>query len=345
MHDTFATAAGYVDDATDALADGSVYVSREVDGASELQNAIQQQIGDASVGVAVFSDNAALEASGPEIVTQLAAQTGYDTIIVAVGDDLSAGSRVLETGEAMRIANEAEGSTDSLEAALTETVQSVVAASPPEPATDGAAGPDGALLGVGVAVAVVVAGVLTTIGVLRRRSRGGSRGASGGGHGIPPAIRSNVQALTTMRGEYAAAGAAGVAGASEVAADIDAIAANVVHLFTRLDKKGAEDQRQLADVEYADKLGKLTAALDREYLLDILTNPHLWDDPKERAQEVLDAVEGVSEQLIENIKQVNARRAMHFQVSLDGLIGRRKELKDWDREFNRASDQGELPPA
>ena len=166
-----------------------------------------------------------------------------------------------------------------------------------------------------------------------------------GGHGIPAGIRAKLQAMSTMRGEYAAAGAAGVAGASEVAVDIDAITANVTHLFTRLDKKGAEDQRHLADVEYGDKLGKLSAALDRDYLLDILVNPHLWDDPVDRAREVRDAVDGVSEQLIENIKQVNARRAMHFQVSLDGLIGRRKELKDWDREFDRASDAGELPPA
>ena len=49
-----------------------------------------------------------------------------------------------------------------------------------------------------------------------------------------------------------------------------------------------------------------------------------------------DAVVAVSEQLVENIKQVNAQRALHFQVSLDSLIGRRKELRDWDREFDRA---------
>ena len=115
-------AGGYVDDAADALASGNVYVSSEVSGADELAGQLEQQIGDASIGVAVFSDNAALEASGPEIVSELAAQTGYDTIIVAVGDDLTAGSHVLEPGEATRIANEAEGSTDSVDAALTATI-------------------------------------------------------------------------------------------------------------------------------------------------------------------------------------------------------------------------------
>ena len=46
-----------------------------------------------------------------------------ETIIVAVGDDLSAGSRVLEQGEALRIANEAEASAGDVDAALTETIQ------------------------------------------------------------------------------------------------------------------------------------------------------------------------------------------------------------------------------
>ena len=57
----------------------------------------------------------------------------------------------------------------------------------------------------------------------------------------------------------------------------------------------------------------------------------------------------VSEQLVENIKQVNAQRALHFQVSLDSLIGHRKELRDWDREFRRATMtglfRGSRPPA
>ena len=118
----------------------------------------------------------------------------------------------------------------------------------------------------------------------------------------------------------------------------------MTQLFARLDRKGAEDQRDLAAVEYGDKLGKLTAALDRDYLLDILINPHLWDDPDDRVREVRDAVAAVSEELVENIKQVNARRGLHFQVSLDGLIGRRKELQDWDREFNRAAEDDNRAP-
>jgi len=56
------------------------------------------------------------------------------------------------------------------------------------------------------------------------------------------------------------------------------------------------------------------------------------------------ALTSFSGELVENIKQVNARRGLHFQVSLDGLIGRRKELQEWDRAFERADGEtGPLP--
>jgi hypothetical protein len=37
-------------------------------------------------------------------------------------------------------------------------------------------------------------------------------------------------------------------------------------------------------------------------------------------------------------------KSPHFQVSLDGLMGRRKELQEWDRAFERADgDAGPAP--
>lgn len=339
MYDQLAASAGYVDDAADALQSGSVYVSREVDGSAALSAQLEAQIGDASVGVAVFSDNAALEASGPDIVSELAGRTGFDTIIVAVGDDLSAGSRVLDPGEAMLIANEAEASGGTLEESLTQTVQTIVQESAPASAENGD-GSAGVMIGIAIAAAVVVAGVVGAIAALRsRRTRART------GQEMPDSVRGPLQALRSLSGQYAALGASGNETAAATARTIDAITANTTHLFERLGEKGAQDQRELAQIEYGDKLGKISAALDRRYLLDILVNPHLWDDPEERIVEVGDALEGVSEQLIDNIKQVNARRGLHFQVSLDALSGRRRELRDWDREFLEADGTGEIPTA
>ncbi|MFE7845745.1 hypothetical protein ACFUTX_11215 [Microbacterium sp. NPDC057407] len=323
-------AGGYIDEAEAALAQANVFVSSEVADADALRDQLSQQVGDASVAVAVFSDNAAFEASGPEIVTELAtADLGYDTIIVAVGDDLSAGSGVLDSGQAMRIANEAESSAGDVEGALTQTVQEVLAATPVEASGGIDAGP---FVGIAIAVAALAAAGGTLFAVVRSRRR---RGA--GHRPMPDRVRPLVSRLRGLSAEYAAAGASGDAVATAVAQDIVTIANNTAELFERLDRKGDESQRDTAAIEYGETLRKLTAALDRDYLLDILRHPDLWDDPADRVQEVRAAVSAFSVELIENIKQVNARRGLHFQVSLDGLIGRRKELQEWDRAFDQAA--------
>lgn len=336
---TVTGAQGYVDDAVDGIAEDGVYVSSEVPDAARLHDQLVAQIGDESIGVAVFSDNAAFEASGPEIVSQLAAaHPECQTIIVAVGDDLSAGSRVLDRGEAMRIANQAETAAGDVDAALTETIQGVIAASPEPAAPQPDAGP---FIGIALGVAALVAVGAAAFGIARARRRG--RAASGR-RPLPEPVRTHVHTLQSLTAEYARAGAAGVAQAAEVAQQIDVTARNTTELFERLDRKGEEAQRATAAVEYGETLRKLTGALDRDYLLDILTHPDLWDDPVERVQEVRTAVSSFSAELVENIKQVNARRGLHFQVSLDGLMGRRKELQEWDRAFERADgDAGPAP--
>ena len=161
---------------------------------------------------------------------------------------------------------------------------------------------------------------------------------------MPEGIRAQVQTLQALSVDYAAVGVTGHPLAGQTAQDLQAIADNVTELFERLAGKASEAQRRLAEIEYGDKLAKLTAAVDRKYLLDILTHPQLWDDPDERVSEVRDAVVAVSEQLVENIKQVNAQRALHFQVSLDSLIGQRKELRDWEKEFNRPPTTARVRP-
>lgn len=326
---------GWIDDAREELSTQNVFVSPEVPGAAALRDQLTQEIGDASIAVAVFPKNAELEASPSDILATLAeAHPEYGTIIVSVGGDLTAGAQtgVLPKGEALRIANEAEGSAGSTEAALVETVQTVIAA------TDSVGqpvGPEAGAVGIGVGavltVAALIAAVTVFFGVRRSRKRRAAEPAP-----LPDSVRATIARLRALSGEYAAAGGSGNRVAAEVAPEIAAIAENARELFARLDRKGDESQLALGAVEYGETLRKLTAALDRDYFLDILTHPHLWDDPDERVAEVREAITDVSGELVENIKQVNARRGLHFQVSLDGVIGRRKELKDWEREFDRA---------
>lgn len=331
---------GYIDEAADALATSNVFVSSEVSGAAALRDTLQQQVPGDSIAIAVFSDNAALEASGPDIVSALAGKTTYDTIIVAVGDDLSAGSRVLESGQAMQIANEAEGSAGSLTDALTETVIGVQTAGDQNVAIPEAGSDGGAIVGIVLASAAVVAAIGVAIGLLvssrrRRRARADEK--------LPEGVENQLVVLRSLIPEYAALAASGNAVAARTRDDLDAIVTNTTELFSRIDRRSAEGQLSIAAVEYDDKLRKLTAAVGRDYLLDILTHQGLWDDPDDRVREVSGAVTAVSEELVENIKQVNARRGLHFQVSLDGLIGKRKELQDWEREFNSATGEPDRP--
>jgi hypothetical protein len=330
------TSGVYVDDAVNALATSNVYVSPEVDGAPELAAQLGEEIGDASIGVAVFSENALLEAEPIDIVDELMSETDYDTIVIAVGGDLAADSVALPEDEALRIANVAEDSYDSTEEALVTTVQQISAAAEPVPQTD--AGLDGGfVVGLAVGVAALVAAVIAVVAVMRSRRRGAVQG-------LPEGVRAHVSALRALSPAYAVVGASGNQVAARTSQEILVLADNVTELFARLDRRNADDQHSIAVVEYDDKLRKLTAALNRDYLLDILTHPHLWDDPDERVQEVLRGLHEVSAELLENIKQVNARRGLHFQVSLDGLIGGRKELQDWDRAFNDAADDGTPGP-
>ncbi|MGN8552989.1 UNVERIFIED_CONTAM: hypothetical protein OHV15_10420 [Microbacterium sp. SLM126] len=337
-----ADAQGYVDDAVDGVANENVYVSSEVAGATALEDALVQQVGDESIAIAVLSDNAEVEASATEIVAVVAdAHPQYDTIIVAVGDDVAAGSRVLDPGEALRIANEAESSASSVDAALIETVQQVISATPE---TESPSGFDGGIIAGGVVAVIALGAVAAAVGVTIGVRRNRRRTEAGVRHPLPEPVRTHVQTLQGLSAEYAQAGRAGTAAASEVGEQVAIIARNTTELFDRLDRKGEEGQRATAAVEYGETLRKLTGALDRDYLLDILTHPDLWDDPADRIDEVRAAVSAFSVELVENIKQVNARRGLHFQVSLDGLIGRRKELREWDREFERAAGEDAGPP-
>ncbi len=329
----------WVDDAVEALEQGHVYVADDAVAPADLPGVIESEIGDSSVGVAVFSSHVTLQAEPRDILSTLLESTTHDTIVISIDGDLWAGSHVLPSDEAMTIANEAEQSAGNLQSALIETVAEIRTATDavevPAASVDG-----GVIVALAIAAAALVAGGATVWGVLRSRRRRNSRDQPQ--RSIPEGVSARIAALRALRPAYAAA-ANPIA--AQTATDIDAITTNVTELFVRLDARtDTVDQRGLAAIEYDEKLRKLQAALDREYLLDILTHPHLWDDPDERIAEVRHAVTAVSDEVLQNVKQVNARRALHFQVSLDGLIGGRKELREWDRAFDSAADDGHTPP-
>ncbi len=189
------------------------------------------------------------------------------------------------------------------------------------------------LLGI-VATAAAAGGIVWFVSVIRsrRHSRAARRADP-----VPSRVRARLDELTALRPHYLARSVAGDPVAAAVIGQVDSLVVNACELFGRLRVKADGAQRSLAQIEYDDKLGKLGAALGPDYLLDVLASPRLWENPETHIRDVQGALEAVDAQLIGNIRQVNAQRALSFEVALDGLIGPRKALDDWQRDYDRAA--------
>ncbi|KIP89809.1 hypothetical protein RU09_12380 [Microbacterium sp. MEJ108Y] len=321
----------WLEDAVAGISGQNIYVDPDVSGGQALTDALAGVVpGDGSIAVVVLPGDAARDTPyNTYILEQLTAGASQQTVIVAIGDDLQAASATID--DALRIANENESSGGSLQDQLLETVTEISAETPTSSGSDsGVAGPVIPLVIGGV---VLVAAAVTAAGLIARRRR---RTPAVSIDPVPAGIRLRVNRLRELRADYAAVPGSPVA--AETAAGIDALASHVEQLFIRLDAKAGEDQSVRAEAEYSDKLARLVAALDRDYLLDLLTRPDLWDAPDERISEVREALSSVTTQIVDNIKQVNARKGLLFQVSLDSLIGR-SELRDWERQFKQSSGE------
>ncbi|MBO9627511.1 MAG: hypothetical protein J7484_14210 [Microbacterium sp.] len=321
--------------ALDAIASGDVYVDPDVKGASDLQSSLASVMpADGSIAVVVLPE-AARDAQQyrTEYLDKLTKVAPQKTVILAIGDDLMADSVAIDGAEALRIANENEA--QGVQQGLVETVQEIAAETPSSPGAAG--GGIDPLMPAIIGGVVVVAAAVTAFGLLARRRRARTvQSASENADPVPAGIRLRVTRLRELQPLYAALPGDPIA--VETAGRIGELASHVEQLFTRLDAKAGEDQSAIAEAEYSDKLARLVAALDRDYLLDLLTRPDLWDDPEERIGEVREALAALTSQILDNIKQVNARKGLLFQVSLDSLIGR-SELRDWERQFKKSSGE------
>ena len=172
---------------------------------------------------------------------------------------------------------------------------------------------------------------------LARRRRGSgmdSSAARRGKHRLTSALASRTAGLRQL---YVERASAGDQVSATVVGQVDSLVANVTELFRRLRLKA--ERRS----EVSPRLSTKTSSTSwpqpwtATTCWTLLANPRLWDNPQQRIREVQAAIEAVDAQLLDNIKQVNARRGLVFRVPLDGLIGPRKALDDWQRDFDSAS--------
>lgn len=96
----------------------------------------------------------------------------------------------------------------------------------------------------------------------------------------------------------------------------------LVDLEEVMDKLPKNDQRRMIlEVEYVERLQKLTEAIGKDYYLNILEEPNHWDEPNKKLQRVKDAVFALREQVLDSIRQINNSSNLEFKIALDSIIG------------------------
>lgn len=168
-----AYAASYLDEAVQALQNGKVYISLQVrDINATTKEQLAEQAAATNVAVVVLPAEAADETGGntAEFVAAVAQRTGHDTVVVAFGNDLEAGSRTLPSGKASELANKVEGENTTVGEAMLDFIAEVKVARPGDSSPEPGSG------GIGVAGVVLIIALLLCLAatvatmVVRRRT-------------------------------------------------------------------------------------------------------------------------------------------------------------------------------
>lgn len=98
--------------------------------------------------------------------------------------------------------------------------------------------------------------------------------------------------------------------------------ARFIDLEEKMEKlKGNDSQMMILEVEYVERLDKLSEAIGENYYLNILEDPSHWEDPTKKIKRVKDAVGALSTQVLESIRQINDSSNLEFKIALDSIIG------------------------
>lgn len=172
------------------------------------------------------------------------------------------------------------------------------------------------------ALAVSIVAVALILLLRQRTVHAGSAKMVSDSGPLPPPIRAHMEELRALRQSYFQATATNRS-ATTIVEQIDLLLVNVGELFQRLKSKVGKAERRRALAEYDENLGRLAAALGRDYGLDLIDNPRFWDDPDQRLANVQAALQLVDAQVVENIKQINARQRLVFDAGVDRVMDRR----------------------
>lgn len=112
-------------------------------------------------------------------------------------------------------------------------------------------------------------------------------------------------------------------GSDKSALRIEKLMSNTLELLKRSKRMGA-GQGELLKVKYADVLDKLVEVLGEDYYIDISNNKNLWSNPERRLRKVEEKLDEVNEDILNNIRRINANRDIDFRVALESLVDSRE---------------------
>lgn len=158
----------YLDEAVQALQTHHLYISPLANVDSATKEELETQAQGSSIAVVALPAEAVNEADGSSatFVAEVAERTGYDTIVIAFGNDLEAGSSKLQAGTASQLANQAEAESSSAGDALLEFVAEVKAVPPTDHTDDSGVGP---VISILLGFAAIVVSAITLYRSRRRR--------------------------------------------------------------------------------------------------------------------------------------------------------------------------------
>jgi hypothetical protein len=357
---------GYINDAVNALDNGKpVYVDTDASLTNQAQ--ISNELNGSPVNVVALPEYATTTYSATDIADQIRSTTGETTVVVVVdktGADTIAVSSGTNENEIATVLNKAlsENGGDAGQA-ITSTIQDVKTLSEgvtqpvPGGTTSGAGGGDLGIMFILIPVVLLLAAAGTTIGVLATKHKNRNvittlkaektTAPSRFSEFVPDTIIPYLKQLSDLIKEhnqldektYKDENGQTDTKKRSLSAELRKIIDNLEELFTRLNKKGSNSQKNMAMVEYEDKLPKLIEALNSDYYIDIVKKRNLWDESEERLEAVAIAVKSVDKQIVSNIQQVNKSKDLEFQVALDSLV--QKDTPTIDSIFKKQISEKE----
>lgn len=283
--------------------------------AEEVQGLVQVAVVDAK-SVEVISAN--------QLANNLASNAGSDELIVVVDmqqDRFGAYSKS-GNGTALLESLYSTGKSDGGDAIMNANIAQVLHSSPLPPVETGDSG-GGWFVGLGTVVGLATVIAVGATLVNRRYSTKRKKDPLASLNKlnvnslkVSNELKNSLQTLIESGNDFVVSSRKDLNRAGN---SINSIVNHLNELFKRLNRKGHEQNKRLAEVKYLEITNKLNQALGRDYFIDLVYNPNLWDDSEFKVNQIYATLDAVDNQIVSNIRQVNASKELEFKIALDSM--------------------------